>query len=133
MRHRKAHRILNRPWKHRMSLLRTQARQVLTHKRIVTTDAKAKEVQAFLEPLITKLIAGGQHNLRLVDAELNDRQLLHHVTTEVVPHLKDRPGGYTSIIKLAPRRGDGTPRSLLQLNIPLPDPNQGMADDEGDA
>ncbi|MCG3150857.1 MAG: 50S ribosomal protein L17 [bacterium] len=118
MRHRKSHRMLNRPWKSRMALIRTQARQVLQHRHIVTTDAKAKEVQAFLEPLLTKLIAGGQHNLRLVEAEINDRQLLFDVTTNVVPHLAGRPGGYTSIIKMAPRRGDGTPRSLLQINLP---------------
>lgn len=119
MRHRKAHRLLNRPWKKRMALLRTQARQVLQHRRIVTTDAKAKEVQAFLEPMLTKLIAGGQHNIRQVEAEINDKQLLFDVCQNVVPHLAGRPGGYTSIVKMAPRRGDGTPRSLLSLNIPI--------------
>lgn len=119
MRHRKAHRQLNRPWKSRMALIRTQCRQVLEHHRIVTTDAKAKEVQSFLEPLLTKLIAGGQHNMKLVDAVINDRELLQKVTAEVVPHLQGRTGGYTSIVKVAPRRGDGTPRSVLQLNVPI--------------
>ena len=119
MRHRNAQRQLNRPWKSRMALIRTQCRQVLAHGHIVTTDAKAKEVRAFLEPLITKLIAGGQHNLKLVDAVINDRALLYKATQEYVPQLKDRPGGYTTIIKVAPRRGDGTPRSVLRLNIEL--------------
>ena len=119
MRHRNAQRQLNRPWKSRMALIRTQCRQVLEHKQIVTTDSKAKEVQAFLEPLLTKLIAGGQHNLKLVDAVINDRGLLLKVTNEVVPHLKDRQGGYTTIVKVAPRRGDGTPRSVLRLNVPI--------------
>ncbi|MEO7994371.1 MAG: 50S ribosomal protein L17 [bacterium] len=117
MRHRRAHRALNRHWKPRMALLRTQVRQLLEHTRIVTTDAKAKEVQSLVEPILTKLMEGGQHNLRLADALVNDRELLHKVTTEIVPHLK-AGGGYTSIIKVAPRRGDGTPRSVLQINLP---------------
>ena len=82
---------------------------------IVTTEAKAKAVRPVAEKLITKARKGGLHRRRQVAAFLGDEEMTHRLFTEVAPRYADRPGGYTRILKLGPRPGDGAPMARLEL------------------
>jgi large subunit ribosomal protein L17 len=124
MRHRLAHRKLGRLSEHRMALLRSQATALIRHERIETTLPKAKELRPFVERLIT--IAKRSHNgdktpaqklfaRRLVLRDLSDRGVVAKLFDTVAPRFEDRPGGYTRILKLGFRRGDGAELAQLEL------------------
>jgi large subunit ribosomal protein L17 len=95
--------------------LRGLSRSLIEHGRIVTTETKAKRVRPFVEKLITKARKGGVHNRRLVLSEIGDKRVVHQLFERVAPRTGDRPGGYTRIMKLGPRRGDATPMAILEL------------------
>lgn len=97
------------------ALLRNQATELFRHGRITTTHAKAKFLRPYAEKLITKAKRGDLHNRRLVVAELRDKDVVAHLFDEVAPRFTDRPGGYTRIIKLGPRKGDNAPMALIEL------------------
>jgi large subunit ribosomal protein L17 len=115
MRHRVRKGKLGLKTEHRLSLLRNLSTELFRHGRIVTTDARAKELKRFSERLITTAKKNSLHARRLVNAKIKDRDVLANLFDTIAPSFNDRPGGYTRVIKLAPRRGDAAPMSLIEL------------------
>jgi large subunit ribosomal protein L17 len=116
MRHQKQRNKLSRDSAHRRALLRNLCREVIEHERITTSQAKAKAVKPKVEKLITLGKRGDMHARRQALAELGqDKFLVHRLFEEVAPRYADRPGGYTRIVKLGPRRSDSTEMVFLEL------------------
>ena len=116
MRHGKQRNKLSRDSAHRRALMRNLCRDVIEHERITTSQAKAKAVKPKLEKLITLAKRGDLHARRQVLSELGqDKFLVHKLFEEVAPRYAERPGGYTRIVKLGPRRSDSTEMVLLEL------------------
>jgi large subunit ribosomal protein L17 len=116
MRHRKTRHKLSRDTAHRRSLLRNLCREVIEHERIRTSQAKAKAVKPEVEKLITLAKRGGLHARRQALSELGqDRFVVHKLFEEIAPRYAERPGGYTRIVKLGPRRSDSTEMVFLEL------------------
>ena len=120
MRHGNKNNNLGRKKAHRVALLQNLASQLITHKRIVTTLAKAKALRAYVEPLITKTKKNESalqisHNHRLVFAELQDKAAVKELFTVVGPKVASRPGGYTRIFKLGTRTGDNAELAMIEL------------------
>src|SRR4026209_2425734 len=116
MRHRVAHRKLGRVTEHRIALLRNQATALIRHERIETTVPKAKELRPFVERLITiakRGLAAGEGNIkgltarRLVLVDIQDRDVVGKLFDEIAPRFQSRPGGYTRLLRIGFRRGDG--------------------------
>src|SRR3954451_1262643 len=82
---------------------------------IVTTEAKAKAMRPIAEKVITKAKKGGLHNHRQVVSYLGDKEMAAKLFDEIGPRYEDRPGGYTRILKLAPRHGDNAPMARIEL------------------
>jgi large subunit ribosomal protein L17 len=116
MRHGKQRHKLSRDSAHRRALLRNLSRDLIEHERIKTSQAKAKAVKPEVEKLITLAKRGDLHARRRALAELGqDRFLVHKLFEEVAPRYAERPGGYTRIVKLGPRRSDSTEMVFLEL------------------
>ncbi len=116
MRHSKQRHKLSRDSAHRRSLLRNLSRDVIQHERIQTSQAKAKAVKPKVEKLITLAKRGDLHARRQALAELGqDKFIVHKLFEEVAPRYADRPGGYTRIVKLGPRRSDSTEMVFIEL------------------
>jgi large subunit ribosomal protein L17 len=116
MRHAKQKGKLSRDSAHRRALMRNLCREVITHERIRTSQAKAKAVKPKLEKLITLAKRGDLHARRQALSELSqDKFLVHKLFEEIAPRYADRPGGYTRIVKLGPRRSDSTEMVFLEL------------------
>ncbi len=115
MRHRKKKRILDRPADQRVALLRSLARALIERERIETTLAKAKEVRRVVEKLVTTAKEDTVHARRQVRKFLNDRNLVYKLFHDIAPRYRDRPGGYTRIIRLGPRRGDAAEMAILEF------------------
>jgi large subunit ribosomal protein L17 len=116
MRHRKTRHKLSRDAAHRRSLLRNLCREVIEHERIKTSQAKAKAVKPEVEKLITLAKRGDLHARRQALSELGqDRFMVHKLFEEIAPRYAERPGGYTRIVKLGPRRSDSTEMVFLEL------------------
>jgi large subunit ribosomal protein L17 len=111
---------LGRKKAHREALLSNLAIQLITHKRIVTTLAKAKALRTYVEPLVTKTKKTASkeeimHNHRVVFSYLNDKAAVKELFTVVAPKIAARPGGYTRIIKLGIRPGDNAEKAMIEL------------------
>ena len=120
MRHGDKQNNLGRKKAHRDALLMNLACQIITHKRIVTTLAKAKALRKYVEPLITKTKKSANkeeimHNHRVVFSYLNDKIAVKELFTVVAPKIATRPGGYTRIIKLGIRPGDNAEKAMIEL------------------
>jgi large subunit ribosomal protein L17 len=116
MRHQKDRGKLSRSASHRKALLMNLSRELITHERIETTEAKAKAVKPDLERLITLAKRGDQHARRQAMARLGqDKFVVYKLFEEIAPRYSERPGGYTRILKLGPRRSDSTEMVLLEL------------------
>ena len=116
MRHANKRNKLSRDSAHRRALMRNLCRDMIQHERIRTSQAKAKAVKPQLEKLITLGKRGDLHARRKALAELGqDKFLVHKLFEEVAPRYADRPGGYTRIVKLGPRRSDSTEMVFLEL------------------
>jgi large subunit ribosomal protein L17 len=116
MRHGKNRHKLSRDASHRKALLRNLCREVIEHERIKTSQAKAKAAKPEVEKLITLAKRGDLHARRQALSELgNDRFVVHKLFEEVAPRYAERPGGYTRIVKLGPRRSDSTEMVFLEL------------------
>jgi large subunit ribosomal protein L17 len=116
MRHLKAGRKLGRNATHRLALMRNLTRALIEHERIITTVEKAKEARRFVEKLITLAKKGTLHARRLCAARLHDEVAVKKLFDEFGPRFKDRPGGYTRVIKRHERRlGDGGHTAFLEL------------------
>ena len=115
MRHRAKGRQLSRTSEHKKALLRNLATSLFKHERIVTTTAKAKELRPFAERLITMARRGDLHARRLAERRIQDREVLTRLFKEIGPRFAGRPGGYTRILKLGHRVGDGAETARIEL------------------
>ena len=116
MRHQRNRYQLSRDASHRKALLRNLCKEVIDHERIQTTEAKAKAVRPEVEKLITLAKRGDLHARRQALSALGqDKFVVYKLFEEVAPRYADRPGGYTRILKLGPRRSDATEMVLLEL------------------
>jgi large subunit ribosomal protein L17 len=107
---------LSRDSAHRKSLMMNLSREVIDHERIQTTEAKAKAVKPELERLITLAKRGDQHARRQAMARLGqDKFIVYKLFEEIAPRYAERPGGYTRILKLGPRKSDSTEMVFLEL------------------
>ena len=123
MRHNMSKRKLGRVSEHRRALFRNQLRSLITHERIITTLPKAKELRPIAEKVVTLgRRADSVHARRLAGEWLADRDLIHRLFAEIGPRFVNRPGGYTRIVKLGPRRGDGAELAVLEfVDFKLPE------------
>ncbi len=115
MRHRKKGRQLSRTASHRKALLRNMATSLFRHGRISTTTAKAKELRPYAEKLITLAKRGDLHAKRLAARKIADREVLVSLFDDIGPRFAERAGGYTRILKLGHRRGDGAEVAMIEL------------------
>lgn len=115
MRHRRKKTKLGRTSAHRKAMLSNMACSLILHKRIRTTLTKAKILRQHVEPIITRSKNDTTHSRRMVFSKLQDKYATKELFTEVAPRIMDRPGGYTRILKLGPRRGDNTEMALIEL------------------
>ncbi len=124
MRHRVAHRKLGRVTEHRLAMLRNQATSLLQHEHITTTMPRAKELRPFVERIITiakRGVTDGTTGIkalnarRLVLTEIQDRAVVTKLFDTLAPRFQSRPGGYTRILRLGYRRGDGAETAQVEL------------------
>ncbi len=115
MRHRVAGRKLSRSTGHRRALYRNLVTDLLRYERIVTTEAKAKEVRPLAEKVITWGKQGTLHARRQALSFVLDKKVVDKVFDDIGPRYAERPGGYTRLAKLGPRLGDGAPMAQLEL------------------
>ena len=115
MRHRRSGRKLGRDASHRKALYANLACSLIEHGRIKTTEAKAKAVKPFAEQMITLGRRGDLHARRQAMAQLRSQEIVHRLFADVGPRFADRPGGYSRIVKLGPRQGDGADMVYLEL------------------
>ena len=99
----------------RRLILRNLATSLFEHGRITTTEAKARVLRPFAERLITKAKRGDLHNRRQVLQTIRDKGVVHVLFTEIGPRFAERPGGYTRITKIGPRKGDNAPMAVIEL------------------
>ncbi len=115
MRHGDKIKNLSRKKAHRDALLSNLACQLIAHKRIITTVAKAKALRVYVEPLITKSKDNSTHQRRVVFSYLQDKDAITELFSTVAEKIGGRPGGYTRIIKLGARPGDNAEQALIEL------------------
>lgn len=115
MRHGVKGRKLSRTAAHRKSTMQSLAMALVKEHRIVTTLEKAKELRGFVEPLITRAKEDTHHNRRQVFSVIQNKDAVSTLFTEVGPKSKDRPGGYTRVIKAGFRKGDGAELAVIEL------------------
>ncbi len=100
---------------HQKLILANLATSLFEHGRITTTEAKARVLRPHAEKLITKAKKGDLHNRRQVAAVIRDKGVVHALYTEIGPRYAERPGGYTRITKIGPRKGDNAPMAVIEL------------------
>lgn len=100
---------------HQKMILANLAQSLFEHKKITTTEAKAKRLRPFAEQLITKAKTDTVANRRQVLKKLRDKSVLHTLFAQIGPAMADRPGGYTRITKVGPRKGDQAPMAVIEL------------------
>ena len=115
MRHKKKGRKLGRKVGNRKALLMNLACQLILHKKIKTTDPKAKELRSFIEPLITLAKKDNVHTRRLVIKKIPKKDIVRILFEDIAPLFSARPGGYTRITKLGLRDNDRAPVSLIEF------------------
>ena len=115
MRHRVKGKQLSRTASHKKAMLANMATSLFQHDRIVTTEAKAKELRPYAERLITLARRGDLHARRLVERRIKDKAVSHRLFAEIGKRFAARPGGYTRIIKLGHRVGDGADTARIEL------------------
>ena len=115
MRHGKKINHLSRTSEHRKALMMNLSNELIRHKRINTTLAKAKALKKFVEPLITKSKTDTTHSRRIVFSHLRNKEIVQELFQTVAEKVGERPGGYTRIIKLGTRFGDNAEMALIEL------------------
>lgn len=115
MRHGKKFNHLSRKTAHRKAMLANMACSLIEHKRINTTEAKAKALRQYVEPLITKSKNDTTHNRRIVFSNLRNKYAVSELFRDVAVKVGDRPGGYVRIIKLGNRQGDNASMAMVEL------------------
>ncbi|SFW56862.1 50S ribosomal protein L17 [Chitinophaga sancti] len=115
MRHGNKVNHLSRTAAHRSALLSNLAIELIAHKRITTTLAKAKALRVYVEPILTRAKADSTHNRRIVFSYLQNKEAIKELFGVVSEKIANRPGGYTRIIKLGKRMGDNAETALIEL------------------
>ena len=115
MRHGKKFNHLGRTADHRRAMLANMTISLIMHKRITTTLAKAKALKKYAEPLITRCKEDTTNSRRVVFSYLQNKYAVTELFKEIAPKVGDRPGGYTRIIKLGARKGDGADMAFIEL------------------
>ncbi|MBN2361110.1 MAG: 50S ribosomal protein L17 [Deltaproteobacteria bacterium] len=115
MRHLNQGRKLNRTSPHRRAMFRNMVTSLLIHERIMTTDAKAKELRRYADKLITLGKRGDLHARRQAFRLVRDHEALHKLFSDLGERFRGRPGGFTRITKIGRRRGDAAPMSVIEL------------------
>lgn len=134
MRHRKSGRRLNRPSAHRRAMFRNMAASLIEHEIIKTTLAKAKELRRVAEPLITLAKEDTVANRRLAFARTRNKAAVGKLFTELGPRYRERPGGYTRILKAGFRVGDAAPVAYIELvDRPMATDDEADVEAEADA
>ena len=100
---------------HQRLIVSNLATALFEHGRITTTEAKARVLRPVAEKLITKAKKGDLHNRREVLKTIRDKSVVHTLFTEIAPTFAERPGGYTRITKIGPRKGDNAPMAVIEL------------------
>ena len=100
---------------HQRLIVANLATSLFEHGRITTTEAKARVLRPVAEKLITKAKKGDLHNRRQVLATIRDKGVVHSLFEEIAPRFAERPGGYTRITKIGPRKGDNAPMAVIEL------------------
>ncbi len=100
---------------HERLILANLASDLFIHGRVVTTEAKARALRPVAERMITRARRGDLHSRRVVLKTVTNKEAVHRLFEEVAPRYIDRPGGYTRITKLGPRRGDGAEEAIIEL------------------
>ena len=129
MRHRKQGRKLNRTQSHRKAMFMNMSVSLLTHEQIVTTLPKAKELRAVVDKLITLGKRGDLHARRQAAAQLQNNETVQKLFSTLAERYKERPGGYTRVLKAGFRYGDNAPMAVIELVDRDPDA-KGKADRE---
>lgn len=132
MRKVKSARKLGRTAAHRKATLAGLSTQLLLHKRIETTEAKAKETRKYVEKIITKAKGGTIHAQRIIFRKIRDKAAIRELFEDIIGKVADRNGGYTRVVKLAPRYGDAAKMAVLELvdytEAPAAEPKKGKQD-----
>ena len=115
MRHLKAGRKLNRTSAHRKALFRNMVTSLIDHEQVRTTDAKAKELRRIADRMITLGKRGSLHARRQALSYIRSRSVVTKLFDEVAARFKERPGGYTRVVKIGHRHGDAAPMSIIEL------------------
>lgn len=115
MRHRRLSRRFSRTSAHRQAMFQNMSSSLVRHELIKTTIIKAKELRRVIEPLITLAKDDSVHHRRLVFAQVQDRDVVTKLFTEIGPRYKLRPGGYLRILKCGYRQGDAAPMAYVEL------------------
>lgn len=115
MRHLNSGRKLSRNSSHRWAMMRNMVTSLLREEKIQTTDPKAKELRRWVDRMITLGKEGSLHARRQALAIIQDKTVVHKLFETIAARFKDRPGGYTRIIKIGRRHGDAAPVSLIEL------------------
>ena len=115
MRHRRKGKKLGVNPSHRRALLANLAENLIIHKRIKTTDARAKELRRYIEPLVTKAKKGDVYSIRMIARKIRHKNILDILLSDIAPVYEKRNGGYTRIIKLGFRDNDRASVSLIEF------------------
>lgn len=115
MRHQKKGKKLGVDPSHRKAMLRNLSANLIEHKRIKTTDARAKELRTFIEPLITKAKKGDLNSIRQIAKKIPRKEIVNKLVNDIAPTFSKRTGGYTRIIKLGFRDNDRASVSLIEF------------------
>ena len=115
MRHRRKGKKLGVNPSHRRALLANLAENLIIHKRIKTTDARAKELRRYIEPLVTKAKKGDVNSIRMIARKIRHKNILNILLSDIAPVYEQRNGGYKRIIKLGFRDNDRASVSLIEF------------------
>lgn len=115
MRHKVGYNRLDRKPSHRKAMLRNMVTSLFRYERIETTQAKALAARRMAEKMITRAKVDSVHNRRTIAKDINDKEIVNKLFTEIGPMFTERPGGYTRILKLGKRKGDAADVVLLEL------------------
>jgi large subunit ribosomal protein L17 len=115
MKHRVVGRRLDRTTEHRTAMFRNLVTSLFRHERIVTTTPKAKEIKRFADGFITLAKKGTAHARRQANRDVRDVEVLNKLFDTLGPRFKDRPGGYTRIVRVGRRAGDAADMAMIEL------------------
>ena len=115
MKHRVVGRRLDRTTEHRTAMFRNLVTSLFRHERIVTTTPKAKEIKRFADRFITLAKEGTPHARRLANRDVRDVEVLNKLFDTLGPRFKDRPGGYTRVVRVGRRAGDAAEMAMIEL------------------